>query len=74
MRKVVAHLIMTLDGVVKFDVVADTIMKLRNNPEVLGDFFSKVAEEDAMLLGRVTYEMMESYWPAVARGDAIGLL
>jgi dihydrofolate reductase len=23
----------------------------------------------AMLLGRVTYEMMESYWPAVARGD-----
>ncbi len=26
MRKVVAHLIMTLDGVVKFDVVADTIV------------------------------------------------
>jgi dihydrofolate reductase len=24
----------------------------------------------AMLWGRVTYEMMESYWPAVARGDA----
>src|SRR5690606_15824609 len=23
----------------------------------------------AMLWGRVTYEMMESYWPAVARGD-----
>ncbi len=23
-----------------------------------------------MLWGRVTYEMMESYWPAVARGDA----
>jgi hypothetical protein len=22
-----------------------------------------------MLWGRVTYEMMESYWPAVARGD-----
>ncbi len=24
----------------------------------------------AMLWGRVTYEMMESYWPAVASGDA----
>jgi hypothetical protein len=23
----------------------------------------------AMLWGRVTYEMMESYWPAVVRGD-----
>jgi len=22
-----------------------------------------------MLWGRVTYEMMESYWPAIARGD-----
>jgi hypothetical protein len=22
-----------------------------------------------MLWGRVTYEMIESYWPAVARGD-----
>ena len=27
-------------------------------------------ESGAMLSGRVTYEMMESYWPAVARGDA----
>src|SRR5690606_20559906 len=26
-------------------------------------------EAGAMLWGRVTYEMMESYWPAVARGD-----
>jgi dihydrofolate reductase len=24
---------------------------------------------DAMLWGRTTYEMMESYWPAVARGE-----
>ena len=24
----------------------------------------------AMLWGRVTYEMMESHWPAVARGEA----
>ena len=26
-------------------------------------------EAGAMLWGRVTFEMMESYWPAVARGD-----
>ena len=26
-------------------------------------------EAGGMLWGRVTYEMMESYWPAVARGD-----
>lgn len=34
MRKVVSHLIMTLDGVVKFDAVADTIVKLRDTKEV----------------------------------------
>jgi len=33
-------------------------------------FFTQLMDEyDAMLWGRVTYEMMESYWPAVACGD-----
>ena len=33
-------------------------------------FFTRLMDEDgAMLWGRVTYEMMEGYWPAVARGD-----
>src|SRR4029078_2349122 len=33
-------------------------------------FFTRLMEEGgAMLWGRVTYEMMESSWPAVARGD-----
>ncbi|MGC5379866.1 dihydrofolate reductase family protein [Micromonospora sp. DT68] len=33
-------------------------------------FFTRLLEESgAMLWGRVTYEMMEGYWPAVARGD-----
>ena len=33
-------------------------------------FFNRLMDEGgAMLWGRVTYEMMESYWPAVARGD-----
>jgi dihydrofolate reductase len=33
-------------------------------------FFTRLMDSaDAMLWGRVTYEMMESYWPAVARGE-----
>lgn len=33
-------------------------------------FFTRLMDEnDAILWGRVTYEMMESYWPAVARGE-----
>ena len=33
-------------------------------------FFTRPMDEGgAMLWGRVTYEMMESYWPALARGD-----
>jgi len=33
-------------------------------------FFTRLMNEaGAMLWGRVTYEMMESYWPAVACGD-----
>jgi dihydrofolate reductase len=33
-------------------------------------FFTRLMDDaEAMLWGRVTYEMMESYWPAVARGD-----
>lgn len=33
-------------------------------------FFTRLMDEaGAMLWGRVAYEMLESYWPAVARGD-----
>ena len=33
-------------------------------------FFTRLMDEGgAMLWGRTTYEMMESHWPAVARGD-----
>ena len=33
-------------------------------------FYTRLMDESgAMLWGRVTYEMMESYWPAVARGE-----
>ena len=62
MRKIVSHLIMTLDGVVHFDVVADAVKK-RRNQEVMDDFNACLAQEDAMLLGRVTYEEWSDYWP-----------
>ena len=33
-------------------------------------FFTRLLDENgAMLWGRITYEMMECYWPKVARGD-----
>ncbi|MFI5313982.1 MAG: dihydrofolate reductase family protein [Candidatus Dormibacteria bacterium] len=33
-------------------------------------YFTRLLDEGgAMLWGRTTYEMMESYWPVVARGD-----
>lgn len=33
-------------------------------------FFTRLMDDSgAMLWGRVTYELMEHYWPAVARGD-----
>ncbi|HEY5808526.1 MAG TPA: hypothetical protein VIT67_11185, partial [Povalibacter sp.] len=63
MRKIVSHLIMTVDGVVQFDAVADIIVKLRDTEEVLADFFDKVGQEDAMLLGRTTYQEWANYWP-----------
>ena len=34
-------------------------------------FFTRLMDEsESMLWGRVTYEMMEGYWPAVAHGSA----
>jgi dihydrofolate reductase len=41
----------------------DAIASLRDTDEVLDDFFARVAEEDVMLLGRVTYEEWSDYWP-----------
>lgn len=52
----------TLDGCIDHRVgIAD---------EETHAFFTELMDRGgAMLWGRVTYEMMESYWPAVARGD-----
>ncbi|MFN8631510.1 MAG: dihydrofolate reductase family protein [Chloroflexota bacterium] len=52
----------TLDGCVDHqEGIADD--------ETHAHFTRLLDEGGAMLWGRVTYEMMEGYWPAVARGD-----
>ena len=52
----------TLDGCVDHEEgIADD--------ETHAFFTSLMDASGAMLWGRVTYEMMESHWPAVARGD-----
>ena len=63
MRKIISHIIISLDGVATFDGIEVPIMKLRNTEEVLSDFFEKVAEEDAMILGRKTYQEWADFWP-----------
>jgi dihydrofolate reductase len=60
MRKVVSWLFISLDGVVEapnewqFDVMDD---------DMIGDITSQTDAEDAMLMGRVTYQEWEPYWP-----------
>lgn len=53
---------LTLDGCVDHEEgIADD--------ETHAYFTGLMSEAGAMLWGRVTYEMMEAFWPAVARGD-----
>src|SRR5687768_10374851 len=63
MRTLISHNFMTLDGVAAPDAVMDTIVELRDTKEVLDGFFARVVEEDAMLLGRVTYQEWADFWP-----------
>jgi dihydrofolate reductase len=59
-------MIISLDGVAKLDAIEGLIGKFRSSPEVLSDFFERVAEEDAMILGRKTYQEWANYWPTSA--------
>ena len=63
MRKIVSHLLMTLDGVVKFDAATIGAIQRLRGEEVEADFHAALAREDAMLLGRVTYQEWAGYWP-----------
>ena len=60
MRKIVAGLSISLDGVIED---ADRWMGPWFNPELGQAIGSMIAAQDAMLLGRVTYEGFAAYWP-----------
>jgi len=66
MRPLVAHNFVTLDGVAVPDAVIEVIAELRAVDEVVTPFFARVAEEDAMLMGRVTYQEWADHWPGIS--------
>jgi dihydrofolate reductase len=63
MREVVAHLIITLDGVVTFEAVHDSVVRMSNG-KAAKDMARQLAQEDAMLLGRKTYDAWSQFWPS----------
>ena len=62
MREIAAHLIITLDGVVTFEVVHSAVVRMSNG-KVAADMARQLDQEDAMLLGRKTYEEWSRFWP-----------
>src|SRR6188474_1200641 len=60
MRNVTAWLFITLDG------VTESPDKWQGNlfdDDMLTDITSQISAEDAILMGRVTYQEFEAYWP-----------
>jgi dihydrofolate reductase len=62
MRELVAHMIITLDGVVTFEVVHEAVVRMSNG-KAAEDMSHQLAREDAMLLGRKTYQEWSQFWP-----------
>jgi dihydrofolate reductase len=60
MRKIVAGLTISLDGVIE---AAEEWMGPWFNPELGQAIGSMMAGQDAMLLGRVTHVMFAAHWP-----------
>jgi dihydrofolate reductase len=66
MRKVIAGLFISLDGVVESP---EKWHFLYFNDEMMEAVGSQMAASDAMLLGRVTYQEFAAYWPGVSAED-----
>lgn len=60
MRKIVAGLHISLDGIVE---MAGDVMGGFFSPELVQAIGTLMGAQDAMLLGRVTYEEFAGYWP-----------
>ena len=63
MRKLIAHLLVTLDGVVQLDAAIGNTIKMLRAGDAAADFAARIAQEDAVLLGRVTYQQWAGFWP-----------
>jgi dihydrofolate reductase len=62
MRKIISFMHISLDG---FVAGPNGEMNWINVNEEIFDYVGKrIGETDTALYGRITYEMMESYWPA----------
>ena len=62
MRKIISFMHITLDG---FAAGPNGEINWINVNEEIFDYVGKrIGETDTALYGRITYEMMESYWPA----------
>jgi dihydrofolate reductase len=66
MRKVVAGLLLSLDGVMESP---DKWHFPYFNDEMGADIEAQMAASDAMLLGRVTYQEFASFWPGAPADD-----
>jgi dihydrofolate reductase len=62
MREIVAHMIITLDGVVKFGAVQGAVLQLSSGKAV-DDMARQLTREDTVLLGRKTYDEWSAFWP-----------
>ena len=60
MRKLIAAINMTIDGFCDHTA---------SNPddELLQHYNDLLSNSDTLLYGRITYQLMESYWPAIVK-------
>lgn len=64
MRKLVSFMHISLDGYVA--AVDGDLSWIHINEEIFGYVGQRIRETDTALYGRVTYDMMEAYWPTAA--------
>lgn len=67
MRKIVSFVHMSLDGfVASADEGMASLGWINLSDEMFGYIEQRILQTDTALYGRVTYQMMESYWPTAA--------
>jgi len=66
MRKIISFMHVSLDGFVAG--LNGEMDWINVNEEIFDHVGKRIGETDTALYGRITYEMMESYWPTAADG------